>query len=150
MLTARKLQGMEGVNNFLKGRLLGGIDLRPAKFFIHGKTLIFTTPSSTVTFTSGAGAQVPLSAKDILAQIGSQTANAVRAEFSRDGRLVVYAATPGVITVAANGTANADLGFPAAASTAAPINEPGGAAPEFVTLEAVGTDEDSYIVITNE
>lgn len=147
-LAFRKFSNVDDMALFLKGHLLGGVQVANA-LFLHGKTLIFNTPSATVTFAaSPAAAQVPLTLQQVKTQIEAQ-ATGVTARFNK-GRLELYATTPGSIVLDQAGTATAQLGFDAAVDqSAAPYNVPGGAAPALVQV-VPDMASNSYLVVTND
>lgn len=149
-LDFKKFARLDDVIIFLKGHLLGSADLVKSKssLYLHGLTLIFTTPAETVTFAaSPASAQVPLTLAQVKAQIEAQTTGVV-VEFNM-GRLELYMATPGAIGIDKDGTANPLLGFATSADMAAtPYAEPGGTAPALVQI-VPDTGSNSYLVVVD-
>lgn len=148
-LNFRKFNTVDEVSTFLKGHLIGGVDVKGRQLFVHGLTLIFTTPSATVTFAATvASAQNPLTLQQVKTQIEAQAAG-VTAKFNR-GRLELFATTPGAIGLDKDGTANAIFGFTSAADmAAAPYNVPGGAAPALVQI-IPDNGSNAYMVVTND
>jgi hypothetical protein len=151
-LNLRKFAKLDDLTIFLKGHLLGGVDVlrNGSSLYLHGLTLIFNTPSATVTFASSpAGTQVPLKAQDVKTQIEAQTSNGVLVSFNQ-GRLELRASPAGAINLDSAGTANALLGFDTAVdSAAAPYAIPGGTPPALVEI-VPDHGSNSYLVVTNE
>lgn len=151
-LVARKFGKIADVNAHLIGKLVGGVDIfrNSGSLYLHGLTLIFTTPAATVTFAaSPAAAQVPLTPAQVKTQIEAQTTNGVLVSF-RDGHVELIASPSGTLVLGAAGTANAMLGFMAgAASTVKPVTAPGGAAPSLVSI-GPDTGSNGYILMVNE
>jgi hypothetical protein len=138
VLDIRKFSGLDSLNTFVKGRLRGTTDLvkNPAGLYLHGLTLIFTTPAVTVTFASSpAGTQVPLTLAQIKSQIETATASGVLVSWF--GGCIELRANPAGVLVLTGGTASALLGLGAA--TVQPLNAPSGAAPKYVGLEPEGS-----------
>ena len=149
-LVIRKFSGLSDLNAFVTGRLRGSVDLTKthSSLYLHNLTLEFTTPAETVTFAaSPAAAQVPLTLAQIKAQIEAQTTG-VSVAFSQ-GYLELFMTTPGLIALAAGGTAKPLFGFAAAASSARPLNPPGGAAPTFISLSPEGS-QSNYLLTYND
>lgn len=151
-LVARKFGKLADVNAFFIGKLVGGVNIfkDAGSLYLHGLTLVFTTPAATVTFAaSPAVAQVPLTPAQVKSQIETQTTNGVLVSF-RDGCLELIAAPSGTLVLGAAGTANSKLGFMSgAASTAKPVTAPGGAAPSLVSLSP-DTGSNGYILVVSE
>ena len=150
-LNFRKFSSMDDAAVFLKGHIIGGVDLTKngSSLYLHGLTLVFNTPADSVTFTaSPAAAQVPLTVQDVITQIEAQAAG-VSARLNK-GRLELYMTTPGAINLDKDGTANAKLGFSRATDTSnAPYNAPGGSAPALVSI-IHDSGSNSYMVVTDD
>lgn len=150
-LNFRKFSSMDEASLLLKGHIIGGVDLtkNSSSLFLHGRTLIFNTPSATVTFAaSPAAAQVPLTVQQVITQIEAQ-ASGVAAKLYK-GCLELYMATPGAISLDSLGTANALLGFSRDSDSAnAPYNVPGGSAPALVQI-VPDLSSNSFVVITDD
>lgn len=145
-LVTRKFGNYKALNAFYLGKIRGGADLSKLAnaLFLHGKTLIFTTPAGTVTFAaSPAAAQNPMKLSDVKVEIEAQVAT-VKAEIV-DYALQLWTATPGTIVLSKDGTANSFFGFDTAVDTTAKIVAvPGGAAPKFIAL-APGYDGSLFL-----
>lgn len=150
-LNFRKYSSMDEAALFLKGHIIGGVDLlrTPGSLYLHGLTLVFNTPGATVTFAaSPAAAQNPLTVQQVITQIEAQAAG-VTAKLYK-GCLELYMATPGAISLDSLGTANALLGFSRDSDSAnAPYNVPGGAAPALVQI-VPDVSSNSFLVVTND
>lgn len=150
-IVARKFASLADLNAYLGGRLRGSTNLMRSgeSLYLHGLTLIFTTPAETVTFAATpAVAQVPLTIQEVKTQIEAQTTGVVVGFVN--GALELYMSTPGAIGIDKDGTANALLGFDNSADRAAtPVSEPGGAAPAFVALSPE-SGSNSYILTTED
>lgn len=150
-LNYRKFSSVDDATLFLKGHIIGGVDLSrtPSALYLHGKTLVFNTPAGTVTFAaSPTAAQVPLTMAEVKEQIEADVAG-VTVRFNK-GRLEVWTTTPGAISLDATGTANAMFGFDAAADTVGAVyGVPGGAAPALVSI-VPDTGSNSYLVVVND
>lgn len=154
MIVHRKITGLDSVDYFLNGGIVGGTDLRKASggLFLHGKTLIFTSPSSvTVTFAATpASAQTPLSIKEVLAQIKAAVA-ALTPSVDQEGHLRLIEATPASgVAITELGTANALLGFGKVVPVAGVVyNAPDGAAPRYLSTALLSNSE-TYLVVTED
>jgi hypothetical protein len=158
-LIARKFADLDTINVFLRGGIIGGKDFRPTAttqnspvYGIAGKTLIFTTPSATVTFTTpGSAQQEGLDLKAILAQITAALGgNYIARAFQ--GRIAIIDKTAAVIvSLNSTGTANAMLGFDSSPATVGKIYAaPGNAAPALVSIASESLSGNSYVVTTDE
>jgi hypothetical protein len=158
-LISRRFADLDTINVFLRGGIIGGKDFRPTAttqnspvYGIAGKTLIFTTPNATVTFTTpGSAQQEGLDLKAILAQIttalgGNYSARAFQ------GRIAIIDKTAAVIvSLNSTGTANAMLGFDSSPATVGKIYAaPGNAAPALVSIASESLSGNSYVVTTDE
>jgi hypothetical protein len=150
-LAFRKFSRLEHATSFLQGHLVGSVSLlrNGNSLYLHGKTLIFTTPSATVTFDATPdGTQIPLTLAQVKSQIEAG-ASGVTCHFS-EGRLDLFMATPGSIALDKDGTANAQLGFSTTAdSSAAVYAAPGGSAPALVQI-VPDTGSNSFVVVTDD
>lgn len=145
-LVIKKFSGLSDLNAFVRGTLRGGVDLAKtsSSLYLHGLTLIFTTPSATVTFAStGTAAQVPLTLAQVKSQIEAQAAG-VLVTFNQ-GMIDLRMSTPGTIALAAGGTAKGLLGLPAGAASATPLSAPGGSAPSLVSVGPEGS-QSNYLL----
>jgi hypothetical protein len=153
-LKVKKFPSIDELNAFMSGILSGGSALNDkgrlqGGLFLHGKTLIFSAPVATVTFTATpAGTQVPITVADVLAQIAAGAAG-VTAGLTSTGRLTLKLTAGGTITLAGNGTANAELGFGNVAASGIPLTAPGGATPTFVAIDSEGASN-SYTLVYND
>ncbi len=122
--------------HFLNGGISGGAEIVHAGrvLGLHNKTLIFTSPAGTVTFSDPTGAG--LSAGDIKSQI--EAALATLKVTYHGYKIRIIRATPTAPVVLSNtGTANPIFGFGSAvAATGVVFNPIGGAAPAIMTTEA--------------
>lgn len=152
-LVARKFNLPE-LNAFLAGSIGAGTKLTQpengAALYLHGKTLIFSTPSVTVTFVaSPANGQIPLTIPTLLSQIDTQTSHAVKGGLS-GGRLTLVLAAGGTLVLTKDGTANPLLGFDTSKDmTGKPVAITGGSAPTFVSLSP-DTSSNNHVLVTNE
>jgi hypothetical protein len=124
MLRHRKFPSLAAIDHFLNGGVVGGKNLREQNYRpggdpavgiwgLVGKTVIFNTPSDTVTFVAGSIVGF-LTVGEILDQIATQAAG-VLPSLAEDGTLRFIEAVPSTGIVVDNaGTANADLGLPVA------------------------------------
>jgi hypothetical protein len=151
-LVTRKFGTLADLNAFYGGRIRGSVPLTrtPGSLFLHGLTLITSTPAASVTFAATpAAAQVPLTLQEVKEQIEDQSAAALTVNFVA-GHLELRATTPGALVIDKDGTANPLLGIDTSAdSSAAVVSEPGGSAPTFVAL---GSDSgsNSYLLTTDD
>jgi hypothetical protein len=112
---------------------------------LHNKTLIFTTPGVTVTFSDATGAGLNIS--QVVAQIqAALTAAYVVRATARS--IQIEAATPGVIVMLGTGTANPQLGFGDITQTTIKYNAPSGAAPRLI--QVVPVDGSTLLIVTEE
>lgn len=111
-LRVRKIGGIEELNAFLRGGIIGGADIRRGVYGLDGLTLVFSAPAATVTFaTVPPSTQIALSAKEILTQIEAVVALAGFGTFEREGKLRFEDPAAAVAVVLASGTALSKLGF---------------------------------------
>jgi len=149
MLRVKKINGLEELNTFLRGGILGGKKFEGSALYgLHGLTLVFTSPAaSTVTFaTPGSSSQEALSLKDVVAQINAVVAGIAR---MHDGRLLLQHSST-KITITGASTALTALGFDATGVTGTVYAAPGGAAPALVSASNNGPNMNAYLVVTNE
>lgn len=150
-LNFRKFSLVDDVALFLKGHIIGGVDLarNPNALYLHGKTLVFLAPSATVTFAATpANAQVSLTLQQLKTQIESGAAG-VTVRVNR-GRLEMFLTAGGTVTLDNTGTANSLLGFDTVVdTTATPYAAPGEAAPALVSI-VPDTSSNAYLVVVND
>ena len=154
-LRLRKFGSFEDLELFLRGGIQSGSvpNAGPTSplgvvYELNTKTLIFTTPATTVTFadTTNAG----LSLRQIIDQInanGTFTATCVAKAVK--GRIQIVQKTPAAGIVMTGGTACAQLGFPASESGTF-YNPPSGAAPRMLSIETFGPSESLMLLVTEE
>ena len=148
-LLVRKIADLQNVNRLLRGGIIGGRTIKSGLFRLDGTTLVFTTPSVTVTFvTSPASPEISLGLSEILTQINA----ALGAGFAKffEGRLLVQNPTAVAPIVLASGTALAAFGFDANGATGVVYNEPGGVAPALVSIGLTSLSSSTYVVVTEE
>jgi hypothetical protein len=151
-LKARKFIDLTEVNNFLRGGVIGGKDLKSGGVFgLGGKTLVFTSPSATVTFaTAHNSSQEVLTLKDILAQI-----NAVGAltGYAKSGEGHIFLEDPAgstKVVLSNTGTANALLGFDPDGVSGIVFAAPGGTPPALISVDPLSLSGGGYVVTTVE
>lgn len=152
-LRVRKVAELDEVNTFLRGGIVGGKDIRPGIYGLHGLTLIFTSPAATVTFaTTPAGSQEKLTARQILDQINAVGALSGYARTDGSGKLTIESPTGATaVVLGAAGTANAFFGFNTdGATTGIVFAVPGGNAPALVALSMDAQGSGTYILLTDE
>jgi hypothetical protein len=145
-IVVKKFTNVQELNDHLVGVIVGGVDVRRGVYDLQGKTLIFTSPSSTtVTFSKAGGtSQTLFTIQDIKGQIEAQL-GAVTVKF-KDGMVIIVEDTPASgVSITALGTANGILGFGNVIATSgkfygAVIASP----PAFVDL-AVGPGGELYL-----
>jgi len=149
MLKILQFGNLRRVGFVLNGGIAGGkrvINSGGKVLGLNGKTLIFTTPAGTVTFSDTGG--TGLSMADIIAEIvGTGGLSGLKPGFS-DGYLNVIETTPtnGVV-LAGTGTANAAFGFGKSTVTGLVYDPPGGSAPRMVGGIQVRAQLDGYYVL---
>lgn len=118
-------------------------------FNLHGKTLVFTAPSATVTFTDATNAGMSL--KAIAAEINSDSTNTIKAQFVGDTMYLVQPSPSAAVNLnLATSTAAADLGMKTSGTIVGKFYAPpDGTAPRFVAL-APSPQGDSIVVVTEE
>jgi hypothetical protein len=154
-LRIREFQNGYDTELFLRGGIRGGKKVVNASGLVqnlHSKTLIFNTPSATVTFDESAGVAGiggGLTCQEIAAQIVA-VASGLSIGF-RDGTLSIVETSPSAgVALDAAGTANAPFGFSGATdSVGVVIAVKGGTAP---TLEALvpKANNDGYVAVIDE
>ena len=159
-LRIRKIGGIDELNTFLRGGIIGGLDIRGGVYGLHGQTLVFTSPVAvpppppelTVTFaTTPVGSQVSLTSKEIVAQINAVPELAGLASTDREGRLVIEDPA-GLISIELDGTgtANALLGFSASGQEGLVYAPPGGVAPKVTDITTSPLSGSTYLLTTDE
>jgi hypothetical protein len=146
-----KVGGFEELETFLQGGIVGGAsDLAGKQLFLHGKTLVLTSPASeTVTFASTpTNAQVPISLKDVIAQIAAQSS--IKARYVGKRFHLLHDASPSTTAVVISGTSTAleILGFNSGSGKF--YNPPSGAAPRLISFEPSSNGDGSFTVVTEE
>ena len=166
-LQVRKYSNLELVDLILKGGIIGGSAITQiasegltqvsasvtaqSALYLHGKTLVFLAPAVTVTFVaSPAGVNSPMTLRAAMAQILSQTTNAVKPQLIQGRMALVHATAASAISLDNVGTANSLFGFAGDADTVGTkYAAPAGAAPALVSIVPCNNDN-SYLVVTNE
>ena len=139
-------------NILLQGGIRFGIPLKGnEKFFgLDGLTLVFTAPSTTITFADPDS--LGLLVKDVIDQIDSDSASALRA-FVRDSVFYVIQPTPSAavsLNLAAPSTAAPNFGLKTTGTlTGIKYNPPDGVAPRLISFADTGV-MDSFTLITEE
>ena len=115
---------------------------------LHGLTLTFTTPATTITFADAT--QAGLRIQQVMEQIIADSMSALRPTL-RDGVLHLVEATPttGVVLDGMNSTAAATFGFPASNVEGVAYAPPDGAAPRLINFSDTGSG-DGFFVLTEE
>jgi hypothetical protein len=146
-----KFGGTDELEVHLQGGIITGELVGKGLLFIHGLTLHFSGASSaTVTFAAtGGSTQSPLTLAEVIAQIKSQTANAIAVRTVGKKLAFLDAGTPTVaVGLASDSTALAAFGFKGGtAVTGKYYNAPDGAAPRPIS---VGMSNDLFILMTEE
>jgi len=150
-LYTRKFGKLEDMQLFLQGGIRGGkkvVQLDGKVFGLHGKTLVFNTPTGTVTFADATNAG--LTYKQIVDEIAADVTTVV-GRFDGDGRLTILDADlSGPIDLDVTGTANKALGFSTVNDTVGTLYAaPDGSAPRLVTMGG-NSQGDGYHVVTEE
>lgn len=150
-LVSRKFGSLQSLNTFLRGVLESGpidagapVSSPTVVYGLHNRTLVFTTPATTVTFSDASGGG--LSIKDIVGQIatalgGSYTVRTIE-------RRIQIETNGGGSIVLASGTAAPYLGLGTAVTTTK-YNAPDGAVPRLVLLSSMGIGE-TVVAVTEE
>ena len=113
---------------------------------LHGKTLIFTTPAGTVTFSDPGGAGLSM-AEIIAAIVGAAGLGGLNPSFI-DGYLNIREATPSAgVVLAGTGTANAAFGFGKSTVTGTVYNPYDGAAPRLLMGPFARAQMDGYYAV---
>ena len=149
-LRLRSFQNLPEIDLFIRGGIRGGRALVKAIYNLHGKTLIFTTPSVTVTFSDPTGEG--LGPATVVAQI--KAAAASLSPTLLDNCLSVEEVSPSAgVVLSKTGTANTLLGFSydtsGVAATGVVLAAPGGTAPALVSIGRKATG-DGYVVVVDE
>lgn len=116
---------------------------------LHDLTLVFTSPSVTVTFSDATNAG--LLTKDILDAINAAGSSELKATV-RDKIMYIGAASGAADTEldCASSTAAAKLGFPTTGSVAGQVYDaPGGVTPTLISVSSTGL-MDGLILVTKE
>lgn len=151
-LLVRKISEITRVNALLRGGIFGSVDLRKGLVYgLHGKTLIFTAPAATVTFTTpNSSAQDGLTLSAILEQINDVAALDGWVKAYEGALLAVDPAGSTAVVLDKDGTANTIFGFQKNVDTAGVVYAaPGGAAPALVSVDPIQY-ADLYVVTTEE
>ena len=150
-LLVRKIPDINHINSRLRGGIVAGKDIRKGVFELYNKTLEFTAPAGTVTFTTpNSTLQDSLTVKEILTQIDA-VLGAGWAKVDAEGHLIITDPT-GAVAVILAGASTADglLGFDGNGVSGTLYNPPGGSAPALVSLSTTPVDSNTYLLITDE
>lgn len=149
----RKFGSHTDLELFLRGGIAGGPlgDGSPGSllfFGLNGKTLIFTTPSTTVTFSDAPGAGLQIAA--IIAAI--QTTLTATYTVGVTGRRIQISKADGSanVVLGSAGTANAALGFGPAGAAGTKYAPPDGTAPRWISIDTFGPSESVLLLATEE
>jgi hypothetical protein len=154
-LYVEKIQGLEWLEIFLQGGILGTRKLDKAVYGLAGTTLKITVPAiKSVTFTTpGSSPMEGLLLSNIINQIndpvtGLHPGVVVARAYSHG--LVLVEITPNLgVTLDKTGTANSVLGFDTSKNTVGTkYKAPGAGVPEIVTI--IPTPDNSYLVVSDE
>lgn len=145
-----KIAELAEVNAFLRAGIIGGIDLRRGGIYgLGAKTMVFTTPAVTVTFsTPNDHPQEKLTLKEIVDQINATALPAGTAR-ALNGQLHLELPTPGPL-VTSGGTALALLGLPSGGFTTELINPAGGATPTLESIFTTPLSGATYVLVIDE
>lgn len=146
MLRIFRFGDTDSTEHFLNGGICGGRQLPGGKILgLHGLTLIFNTPSATVTFSDPTG--VGLSVQDIATQITTVASTLKVGYYNGYMRIIEISPSGGVVLDSA-GTANTIFGFSAAADTTGTVYAPpDGDAPRLVDFESSARMDGFAIVV---
>lgn len=149
----RKFGSMEDAELFLRGSVASGPieEAGPSNttvYGLNGLTLVFTTPSHTVTFSDTSMGGLSLSA--IVAQITAVLGVSANVKIvSR--RIIITEASPTTGVVLSNtSTALAKLGFDPAGVSGKVYAPPDGTAPRWLDISTFGPSESLIMVATEE
>lgn len=140
----------------INGGVVGGKDMRKtSQYFVHGLTLVCTGAfAGTITFAATpASAQVPMTLKQIISQIESQSSNGLTAGLMPEtGALyIIDAGVPAVaVVLGVTSTGLAALGFDKAGVTGKFYNTSGGAAPRVLNVFTAPDNGGRVIALTEE
>lgn len=153
-LRAYKFTDLDSFNLFLRGGISVAAQLNLVKgrvFGLHGLTLVFSTPSATVTFSDASNEGLTLG--EIAAAITTGVA-ALSGKVTAEGngfRLTVVENTPtnGVALNGTTSTAGSVFGFSAQTYTGTVYAAPDGTAPRFIATEG-SPGAESFIALVDE
>lgn len=145
-LKFRKYRNIETANLLLNGALEGGA-VGPGVDNIVGKTITFTAPAGTKTFTQGTQYQGRLTFAEIKSQLEGAIANLRVLQL--DGKIVFRHASGTAVTLAAvNESGRVPLGLPNNEALAGVVYAPSsGVAPRVMQFQPQG---DTIYVLTEE
>lgn len=148
-LKTRTIDNADMLDIFLRGGVVAGDIKKYPVYGLHGKTLVFTSPSATtVTFADATGAGLTL--KDIVSQINAGIAN-VTARLVNGRLCIVHTTAASAIAItAATSTAGPLIGLSSSVNVAGTLYAaPSGVAPRLIDFKPSGR-LDGLIVITEE
>jgi hypothetical protein len=159
MIKVRKFSDIAEAEQFLNGALVSGVDVQRGLPLV-GKTLIFTAPAAaTCTFVQANVASVTVTDRDsynlLFVDIKAQLEAAIAGlkVYEKNGKIILMETTPASgVAITGAGTANAMLGFAAAARATKVYTGPYVAAPAvkpyLISINSMGNNE--HIVTTDE
>lgn len=145
-LRLKRFASAQAAEDFMNGVKYGkSFDTRAERIYgLVGTSLVFTTPSATVTFAAVPGQDGYLLPAQVLAQINAAASGALRANFSEGGVLTIHEATHAtglVCTGASTASTLSALGLPKNGFTTVKYAAPGGSAPRVISVVARGSSD---------
>jgi hypothetical protein len=150
----RKFGSLDLAEIFLRGAILSGplAEEGPANTIVYGldtKTLIFTTPSHTVTFADSSMAGLHIG--DIAGQIQTVLGGSYQVRILQRHLVITEVAPTTGITLSHTGTANAKLGFDSNNDSVGTVfAAPDGTAPRLIEVSTFGVSENLIMLTTEE
>lgn len=150
-LKVYKFRDIVEMEAFLRGGLVGGVDVSGGVVELVGKVLTFTAPAGAVTFVTASRYNDMLLLKDIKTQVETALGVGNIKVFSIAGKIAfVHPTSASAISFSGNDEpAKRLLGFDQNNSaTGRAYSEAGGASPAFV--QAYACADNSHVLVTNE
>jgi len=149
MLKILQFSALQEAEHVINGGIIGGRELVVIEgkvYGLDGKTLIFTTPAGTVTFSDKVGAGHTLA--EVIAEIKAVHAG-LQPKFVKKSLWVIETTPTNGVVITGAGTANPVFGFGAVTVTGTVYDVPGGTPPRLISdnFHGKATVDGYYILV---
>ena len=144
-IRVHRFETSDDVEHFLNGGIVGGKEVVQAGRLLglHGLTLVFNTPSGTVTFDDPTG--VGLTLADVKAQVQADVST-IKVTFKSYKIRFIQATPTAPVVLDATGTANSMFGFSDAVDATGIVFAPVGGTPPCVMSTEQNPNQDGWAI----